>query len=177
MKRIMVLGGSGSGKSTFARALGLRLGIPAVHMDRLFWEPGWVEAENAVFMDRVQAEVAKDAWVMDGNYSRTWPDRLSRADTVIFLDMPTWLRFSRAVWRTVKGYGTTRFDLADNCPERFDFGFLFGWVLRYRWMGRHKAMMMMSDEGPAAHCQRHHLRSTKAVAKFLSKASPEGPVA
>lgn len=164
----MVIGGSGAGKSTFARQLGERLSIPTVHMDRLFWEPNWTEADEGVFMDRVRREIAKDAWVMDGNYSRTWPERLARTDTVVFLDMPTFLRFRRALWRTVSGYGKTRVDLSDDCPERFDLSFLFGWVLRYRWKSRPKALSLMDATGPAAQCDRIHLTSSRAVEKFLS---------
>lgn len=164
----MVIGGSGAGKSTFARDLSAKLGVPAVHMDRLFWEPGWIMAEEDVFLMRVREEIAKESWVMDGNYSRTWPERLARADTVIFLDTPTWLRFWRALWRTVSGYGKTRFDLAENCPERFDLGFLFGWVLKYRWSARRKALSLMSPDGPAGHCERKQLSGRREVNQFLS---------
>lgn len=138
-------------------------------MDRLFWEPGWVVAEEDVFRARVHEEISKDTWVMDGNYSRTWPDRLARADTVIFLDIPTVLRFWRVFSRTISGYGRTRADLAEDCPERFDLGFLFGWVLRYRWVGRHKALSLMADDGAADHCTRHHLTSPAEVQQFLSE--------
>ena len=172
MRRVMVVGGSGSGKSTLARELGAKLNLPTVHMDRLFWEPGWVVADEDVFRARVREEVAKDAWVMDGNYSRTWPERLARTDTVIFLDMPTTLRFWRALRRTISGYGKTREDLADNCPERFDFEFLFGWVLRYHWAGRRKALSLMGDDGPASHCVRYHLTSAVDVSKFMAGVDP-----
>ena len=168
MKRVMVIGGPGAGKSTFAHMLGQALGVPAVHMDRLFWEPGWTESEPETFLNRVRAEIAKDAWVMDGNYSRTWPERLARADTVVFLDIPTWLRLWRVIGRTLKGYGTTRFDLADDCPERIDWDFLVNWVGRYRWRARHKALSMMANDGPAGHCERHRLTSPNQVSRFLA---------
>ncbi|MEM7188889.1 MAG: hypothetical protein AAF439_04690 [Pseudomonadota bacterium] len=167
LRRVMVVGGSGAGKSTFAAALAARLGVPAVHMDTLFWRPGWVEAPEEEFLASVQAAAAGDAWVMDGNYSRTWPGRLGRADAVVFLDMPTWLRFWRAVRRTMKNYGKTRADLGTDCPERLDLGFLFGWVVRYRWQGRHKALGLMADDGPAAGLRRFHLTSPRQVRRFL----------
>ena len=173
MQRVMVIGGSGAGKSTFARELADLLGVPAVHMDRLFWEPGWVVAEEDVFLARVHAEIAKDAWVMDGTYSRTWPARLERTDTVIFLDLPTWLRFWRAFMRTLSGYGKTRADLAEDCPERFDLSFLFGWVIGYRWRSRHKALSLMADDGPAAHCTRYQLTTRRAVQRFLDSVAQQ----
>ena len=167
MRRVMIVGGSGSGKSTLAREIGARAGLPVVHMDALFWEPGWVEADEQVFKQRVARAVAGDAWVMDGNYSRTWPSRLDRADTVIFLDLPTRLRVWRVVQRTIQNYGRGRPDLGEDCPERFDMGFLFGWVMGYRRRARHKALSLMADDGPAGHTMRHHLTSPRAVRRFL----------
>ncbi|MEL7467121.1 MAG: hypothetical protein AAFN27_01625 [Pseudomonadota bacterium] len=168
MRRIMIIGGSGSGKSTLARAIGKRLALPVIHMDTLFWEPGWVMAEERAFLDRVDAVVRSDAWVMDGNYSRTWPDRLGRADTVIFLDLPAWLRFLRVIWRTARGYGRSRADLGTGCPERFDPGFLFGWVIGYSRRGRPKALGLMSDDGPARRLNRIHLTSRRQIRSFLA---------
>lgn len=167
MQRIMIIGGSGSGKSTLARMLGERLNLPVVHMDALFWEPGWTMAEEDVFLDRVDQAIAQPEWVMDGNYSRTWPNRVERADTVIFLDLPGWLRLWRVLSRTVLQYGKSRPDLAPDCPERFDFGFIFGWVLRYRRNGRPKALSLMADDGPAQSLKRVHLRSRRQVLAFL----------
>lgn len=66
MQRIVILGNAGSGKSTLARELGRRLQLPVVHLDRLFWEPGWVEADNEVFRSRVRQAVCGDAWICEG---------------------------------------------------------------------------------------------------------------
>ena len=168
MRRIMIIGGSGSGKSTLARRVGDHLNLPVIHMDKLFWEPGWIMADEDVFLARVEHEIAQPAWVMDGNYSRTWPNRIRRADAVIFLDLPGGLRLWRVLSRTVLEYGETRPDLAPDCPERFDFGFIFGWVLRYRRKGRPKALSLMADDGPANGLKRIHLRSRRQVGAFLA---------
>ncbi|MEL6477405.1 MAG: DNA topology modulation protein FlaR [Pseudomonadota bacterium] len=165
MRRVMVIGGSGAGKSTFARGLGARLALPVVHLDQLFWEPGWVAADEAVFLARVEAAVAGEAWVIEGNYSRTWPMRLARADTVIFLDEPAWRRFWRILRRIARGYGQSRPDMAPGCPERIDLGFLFGWVPAYGRRGRPKALALMAGEGP---CGRHRLSGPREVANFLA---------
>ena len=164
----MVLGGSGAGKSTLARDIGERLGLPVSHMDSLFWDAGWVMSPEETFLARVDQVIAEDTWVMDGNYSRTWPARLARADTVVFLDIPTWLRVWRVIRRTVLGYGRTRPDLGAECPERFDLGFIFGWVARYHWNGRPKALALMAPDGPARQLVRHHLRSRRDVRQFLA---------
>lgn len=63
MQRIVILGNAGSGKSTLARALGKRLDLPVVHLDTLFWEPGWVEPDAEQFRLRVSEAIATDAWI------------------------------------------------------------------------------------------------------------------
>ena len=70
MQRIVILGNAGSGKSTLARALGKRLGVAVVHLDTLFWEPGWVEPDAAQFRERVRDALTTEAWVCEGNYAR-----------------------------------------------------------------------------------------------------------
>lgn len=168
----MIIGGSGAGKSTFARQISDRIGVPAVHMDTLFWERGWVMADEADFLARVKSAVAEDRWAMDGNYSRTWPDRIARADTIVFLDMPTWLRMWRVITRTLRHYGKSRADLGEDCPERFEMDFLFNWVARYRWRARGKALALIASDGPAAHLTRVHLRSAGQVRRYLDSLSP-----
>ena len=66
MQRIVILGNAGSGKSTLARAMGKRLGVPVVHLDTLFWEPGWVEPDAEQFRQRVGEAIAGDSWVCEG---------------------------------------------------------------------------------------------------------------
>ncbi len=101
MKRVSVVGTTGSGKTTMARALSLLLGSPHVELDALFWEPRWKMADLPVFRLRVASAVAGDAWVIDGGYSAVrdliWP----RADTVIWLDYPLTVILPRLVRRIV----------------------------------------------------------------------------
>ena len=85
--RILVIGPSGAGKSTLARAIGARLDLPVVHLDALFWQPGWVESDDAEFRARIAAVADTDAWVIDGNYSRHLDVRLARAQAAIWLDL------------------------------------------------------------------------------------------
>ena len=111
MRRIAILGCSGAGKSTFARALGARLGVPVTHLDALFWQPGWAEPDNERFRASVAAAVAGDAWITEGNYvTRTFDLRLPRADTVIFIHQPRWLCAYRILARWLTSFGRTRPD-------------------------------------------------------------------
>ena len=84
---------------------------------------------------------------MDGNYSRKWAKRLQRADTVIFLGSPVWLRLWRVLSRTIRGFRRTRPDLARGCPERLDLGFIFGWVLQFHRRERPEALSLMTSDG------------------------------
>ena len=86
--RIIVLGCPGSGKSTFARALAARTGLPLIHLDSVWWRADGSHISRDEF-DRALAELlAGEKWIMDGDYSRTYKVRLRAADTVIFLDYP-----------------------------------------------------------------------------------------
>jgi adenylate kinase family enzyme len=137
VRRVAVIGCGGSGKSTFARALGVRLGLPVVHLDRHYWRPGWVPTPDAEWL-RVQHElVSRDRWVIDGNYGSTLEVRLAAADTVVFLDLPRRSCLRGVLARWARGYG--RCVQADGCPERASLEFI-RWVWRYPREGRLRAL-------------------------------------
>jgi adenylate kinase family enzyme len=129
--RVLVIGCFGSGKSTVARELAKITGLPAVHLDQHYWRPDWTEPDKALWSVEIASLVAQPRWIMDGNYSSTLAARLSRADTVVFLDMPTMLCLWRVLCRTLRYIGRTRDDMAKGCLERFDWPFL-KYVYSYR---------------------------------------------
>lgn len=100
MKRIVVVGTSGSGKTTFAAALAKQLRVPHIELDALHWEPNWVEASQAVFEQRVAQAIAGDAWVTDGNYSAVRSLLWARAEMIVWLDYPLPVIMGRLLWRT-----------------------------------------------------------------------------
>ena len=71
MKKIIVIGCPGSGKSTFSRELSLRTGLPLFHLDMMYWNADRTHVEKPVFLDRLQSAMSGEAWIIDGNYSRT----------------------------------------------------------------------------------------------------------
>lgn len=102
LRRVCVLGCSGAGKSQLARELPRRTGLPHVELDRHFWQPGWVEPDEASWRARQLELVRADRWVLDGNYASTYDERLPLADTVVLLDTPRWWCLVRVLVRRLR---------------------------------------------------------------------------
>jgi len=135
-----VIGVTGSGKTTVAAALALKLQVPHVELDALYWEPNWTMSDTEVFRTRVQLAVAGDGWVVDGNYSKARDLVWSRADSLVWLDYSLPVAFGRLFRRTI-GRVRSRQELWNGNRERFAEQFLsrqslFVWLLqshrRYR---------------------------------------------
>jgi adenylate kinase family enzyme len=180
MQRILVIGSSGTGKSTLARQMGPKLGLPVIHLDQEYWQPGWVATEPAAWQARVEHLVAREAWVMDGNYSGTFAIRVPRADAIVWLDLPRRIYFPRAVWRIAKSYGRVRPDLAPGCPEQIDLGFLFKWVWTYPTRSRPRTLSLIESlQGRMALVVLRTPRQVRALVEGLpgSLAPPEAEAA
>ena len=126
MKKILVIGGNGSGKSTFSIALAEKTEIPVVHLDKLYWRDNWTSVSRDEFDSLLSEELNKDSWIIDGNYTRTMTERLKYCDTVFYFDFSTIRCLLGVTSRVIKSYGKTRPDMADNCPERFSLEFYKG---------------------------------------------------
>ena len=88
MKKVIVIGCPGSGKSTVSRALHNKTGIQLYHLDMMYWNADKTTVEKGVFLERLSAVLEKDEWIIDGNYGATMELRMAACDTVIFLDYP-----------------------------------------------------------------------------------------
>ncbi|MEM6633628.1 MAG: DNA topology modulation protein [Bacteroidota bacterium] len=123
MERVMVIGCSGAGKSTFSRKLSQLTALELIHLDQHFWKPNWEEIDKAEWKEIVEMLSSKPKWIIDGNYGGTMDIRLSRADTIIFLDYPTLTCLWRVTKRTLTYRGRERPDMPKGCKERFDLNF------------------------------------------------------
>ena len=126
-RRILVLGSAGSGKSTLAAAIGTATGLSVVHLDRLFWNPGWVETAADEMDRRVAEAAAGESWIIDGNYLRSLPLRLERCDSVVFIDLGRLVCLYRIIKRRIVFHGKARSDMGEGCVEKIDWEFV-RWV-------------------------------------------------
>ncbi|MBQ7315075.1 MAG: topology modulation protein [Clostridia bacterium] len=120
MQRVLIIGGNGSGKTTMARQLAERTGLPLCHLDTLYWTDDWQPRERSAFLELLQAELEKSEWILDGNMRSTLPQRLPYCDTVIYLDFSGIRCFFGALKRLLLNHGTSRPDMGGTCIERFD---------------------------------------------------------
>ena len=166
MLKVLVIGSAGAGKSTLAVQLGAALGLPVVHLDALFWQPGWRETPADAWAQRVAGLLTRDRWVMDGNYGGTLAARVQAADTVVLLAPPRLLCLYRVVRRGVLGRGRSRPDLNPGCPEQLpDWSFL-RWIWSYPDEKLPAILALLRDAGPQKRVV--ILRSSAEVRRFLS---------
>lgn len=126
-KRIMIFGLPGSGKSTVALHLSILLQLPLYHIDRYFFEKGWKERDKEEFMRIQHAIVEQDAWIVDGNATRSLEVRYSKADIVLYFRLNR-LRCLIRVFKRLFSKDCRIIDRAEGCSERVSFG-----LIRYLW--------------------------------------------
>jgi adenylate kinase family enzyme len=172
VRRVLVIGSGGAGKSTLAARLGKRTGLPVCHLDARYWRPGWVPTPDAEWRQVVAALAAEPAWIMDGNYGGTLDARLAACDTAVFLDLPRTLCLGRVIARSLRYRGRSRPDMAPGCPEQVTLEFL-RWVWRYP-VDRRPGVLERLAAAAAGGTRVVRLRSVRAVDRFL-EAVPRAP--
>ena len=163
MKRIMIIGCGGAGKSTLARQLGEKTGLPVVHLDKLFWRPGWEHISRDEFDVLHREALMGEKWILDGNFDRTMEERMRYCDTVIYLDFSRFACLYGVAKRILTTYGKVRPDMGEGCPERFDLDFL-KWVWNFNKNKRENTYRLLNE---AEGIEKIVLKNRRAVRAFL----------
>ncbi|RYD82480.1 MAG: AAA family ATPase [Verrucomicrobiaceae bacterium] len=166
MQRVLVLGCSGAGKTTLTLAIGQKLGLPVIHLDAHYWNPGWVDTPADEWPKKVSKLVEGERWVMDGNYSNTLDMRLERCDTAIFVDRSRFTCLWRVLKRRLIFHGRTRPDLPAGCPEQMDWEFLC-WVWKYPTRVRPITLTKLRERSEGKRVV--FLRSDQEIARFIAE--------
>ena len=137
-KKIIVIGCPGSGKSYFSKILANATHLPLYHLDMIYWKPNWVSTPRDEFDQIVKGITDTDEWIIDGNYNRTIEDRLSKAELVYFLDLPT-----EVCLESVKArFGVKRDDLPNYLEEKEDPEFI-NFIKDFKNTGRVKIITLI----------------------------------
>lgn len=179
MKRISVVGSSGSGKTVVARRLAEALDVPHVELDALHWGPGWSAATDAELSERVRAATAGERWVVDGNYwSKIGPQVWATADTVVWVSPPRWRATLQAVTRTVRRAATHQELWGGNRESwrgllfwRRDSILWWAWTTYPRTQERYARAL---DDPRWAHLNFHRLRTRREADRFLGRTGRRG---
>ena len=163
MKRIMVIGCPGSGKSAFSRELHSKTGIPLYHLDMMNWNADRTTVEKRVFLERLSNVLEKDEWIIDGNYGSTMELRMQRCDTIIFLDYS----LDVCLDGISKRKGKPRSDIPWKEPEHDDEEFI-RFIKNYNSQSRPQVMALLEKY---SYKDIIILKSRNEASVFLSKIS------
>ena len=166
MERVIIIGCGGAGKSTLARKLGEKTGLPVVHLDKIYWSPGnWKHLEKDEFDALLAKELEKSSWILDGNFDRTMEQRLERCDTVIYLDYNRITCFFGWLKRVITNWGRAREDMAPGCNEWFDPWFV-KWLWNFNRQNRSRYLGILDKQKDKAV---YIFRNRRQAQKFLDK--------
>ena len=168
MKKILVIGSGGAGKSTFSRRLHDILEIEVIHLDTIYWHPGWVETPKPEWRKIVEEMLKRDSWIIDGNYSGTLDIRLEACDTVIFLDITRAICLWRVLKRVLFYRRGRRPDMAQGCHEKFSLEFM-RWIWDYPNRTRPKVLRRLEEISQRKSIIR--LRTQAEIERFIANLS------
>jgi len=170
MNRIMIIGCCGSGKSTLSQQLQKITDLPLFHLDQYYWKPNWTETPKEEWTQIVTDLAKEEKWIIDGNYGGTMDIRFDRADTIIYLDIPTIKCLWRVLGRIWKYHGQVRPDMPDGCKERFDLEFIH-YVAVYNLLRRKSLLKKLKSL--EAYKTIIIIRNNQEIEHFLSQLKSE----
>jgi adenylate kinase family enzyme len=172
MRKIIIIGTTGSGKTTLANSISKKLGIPHIQLDHLFWKPNWQQSTDEEFLSKIKKELSpNETWIVDGNYARTNHLTWNDADTVIWIDLPFFLtfyqNFKRSVIRAI-----TRQELWEGTGNKESFLKMFSkdsillWLIKTYGSNKKRYVIRISDP-TYSHINFHRLCSRKEMKAFV----------
>ena len=167
MKRILVIGCPGSGKSYFAKRLGVILNIPVIHMDNLYWNKDKTSITREELVEKLQPYLEKDSWIIDGNYHHTLKTRIAYATDVFFLDV------SRE--ECIRGMLERIDQERDDIPwveTKEDAEELIAWTKDYENRTKEEEKALLDQY---KHVKVHTLKSREEINAYLEKISKKIP--
>lgn len=169
-KRIVIVGSTGSGKTTLGQNLGQRLGLVHIELDSIFWGPNWTPIEETDFIAQTKSQLSADGWVVDGNYRAVRDMVWEQADTVVWLNYPLPTIFKQLFKRTYKRVRNKEV-LWNNNVETFREQFLsaeslFIYAIKHR-LKSHQYRTRFQDP-KFAHLNKIELRSPKQMRHWFS---------
>lgn len=169
MKKINLVGTSGSGKSTTAKMIAEKLSYPYIEMDALFWKPNWQESTNEEFFPKIESALDQPCWVLDGNYGRSTHIKWAQVDTVIWVDYSLPRTLYQAVTRACSRLISQTEMWAGNkesFSKLFSSDSIIWWTIKTYRKNRQKYLRLMSDEG-YSHINFIQIRSRKDLKQLM----------
>ena len=137
------MGCPGSGKSTLAKKLAKEYNLPLIHLDSIYWRKNWTNISEEEFDKKLEEEMSKDSWIIDGNYNRTITRRIEKSDTIIYLDYSRLTCIIGVIKRIIKYRKVVRSDMGEGCFEKFDLEF-FKFIWNFNKENRKKYYDILS---------------------------------
>lgn len=172
MRKVNVIGTSGSGKSYFSKRLAKKLNAPYIEMDAIFWQQNWQGLETADFLAKVKEAINQATFVLDGNHSKTNKVKWHVVDTIIWLDLGFWRTFSQIIRRSIsRSFSKTEIWQGTGNKESFHRNFLSSesvvlWMLKNYWKTKAKYRILFQEKSQT-NINLVHLTSWSEVEAFL----------
>lgn len=170
MKKVTIIGSPGAGKSTFAQALSKKTKLPLYHLDFFYHQKKYdYENNKKAWLSKMDGLTNKPSWIIEGNYGSSYEYRIPKSDTLIFMDIPSWLSTWSVLKRRYQYRNKKREEMPDDWKEKIDPIF-FKYVVLFKVKSR-KDVVNGIEKYKHKNLQVIHFKSRKAAYKWLDSLS------